>query len=327
MLGVLGLSPVAQAVYAAVLGHPGYGVAELTRTLSLTETQVRTACDELADLALLRPSHDTPGLLRAVNPAFALDLVLRRQEAELAHRASELAEERLRAAHLVAAYTDLDPGESDPGTERLLGLDAVQARLELLATQLTGECLSSVPGGGQSQAGLEAARPLAAEALRKGVRLLTLYQDSVRNDPASLAYAQWMTREGGQVRTAPLLPPRLVIFDRAVAVVPLDPQDARRGALCTREPAVVAFLVAVHQQAWDTAVPLAADRDEEAGGLTPTERDLLVLLSKGLTDEAAGKRLGVSLRTVRRQMAGLMERLGAASRFEAGLKAARRGWL
>ncbi|MFB6613075.1 hypothetical protein ACFCV9_02420 [Streptomyces sp. NPDC056367] len=46
-----------------------------------------------------------------------------------------------------------------------------------------------------------------------------------------------------------------------------------------------------------------------------------------MTDEAAGKPLGVSLRTVRRQMSALMERLNASSRFEAGLKAAQQGWL
>lgn len=46
-----------------------------------------------------------------------------------------------------------------------------------------------------------------------------------------------------------------------------------------------------------------------------------------MTDENAGKRLGISLRTVRRQMASLMERLNASSRFEAGLKAAQSGWL
>lgn len=51
------------------------------------------------------------------------------------------------------------------------------------------------------------------------------------------------------------------------------------------------------------------------------------MLAAGLTDEAAAKRLGVSLRTVRRIMAGLMDRLQASSRFEAGLKAAQKGWL
>lgn len=51
------------------------------------------------------------------------------------------------------------------------------------------------------------------------------------------------------------------------------------------------------------------------------------MLAAGLTDEVAGRRLGISARSVRRQMAGLMERLGASSRFEAGLRAAQRGWL
>ncbi|MYU47954.1 hypothetical protein GTV15_12550, partial [Streptomyces sp. SID7803] len=43
--------------------------------------------------------------------------------------------------------------------------------------------------------------------------------------------------------------------------------------------------------------------------------------------EAVSRHLSISLRTVRRHMSALMERLDAGSRFEAGLKAARNGWL
>jgi DNA-binding NarL/FixJ family response regulator len=68
-------------------------------------------------------------------------------------------------------------------------------------------------------------------------------------------------------------------------------------------------------------------RAESPAGLSPTDRHLLRLLADGLTDEAAAKRLGISARTVRRIMADLMDRLGAESRFEAGVEAARRGWL
>ncbi|MFF1560700.1 response regulator transcription factor [Streptomyces sp. NPDC058279] len=75
-------------------------------------------------------------------------------------------------------------------------------------------------------------------------------------------------------------------------------------------------------------MPLGADSKQPGGdGISAGERELLKLLASGLTDEVAGKRFGVSLRTVRRQMAALMERLHATSRFEAGLKAAQRGWL
>ncbi|WP_242513940.1 response regulator transcription factor [Streptomyces leeuwenhoekii] len=75
-------------------------------------------------------------------------------------------------------------------------------------------------------------------------------------------------------------------------------------------------------------MPLGADhRRQGDDGVSASDRELLRLLASGLTGEGAGKRLGISVRTVRRQMAALMERLNATSRFEAGLKAAQRGWL
>ncbi|MEZ5193006.1 MAG: hypothetical protein R2734_11170 [Nocardioides sp.] len=46
-----------------------------------------------------------------------------------------------------------------------------------------------------------------------------------------------------------------------------------------------------------------------------------------MTDEALARRLEVSPRTVRRIMAEVMSELGAASRFQAGVEAARRAWL
>lgn len=57
------------------------------------------------------------------------------------------------------------------------------------------------------------------------------------------------------------------------------------------------------------------------------EREVLKLLAQGLTDEAVALRLGVSLRTTRRISAKLMERLGAKSRFHAGLRVGELGLL
>jgi DNA-binding NarL/FixJ family response regulator len=48
-------------------------------------------------------------------------------------------------------------------------------------------------------------------------------------------------------------------------------------------------------------------------------------LGSGLTDEAAAKRIGVSLRTYRRRVAELMARLEVDSRFQAGLRAGELG--
>jgi DNA-binding CsgD family transcriptional regulator len=328
MLQELGLSQDADDVYRAMIARPSLGVAGLCTQLGLAEVRVREALDELVQHDLLRESRETAGALRPVSPQVALDAMVRRQEQALILRQQELAEHRAAIALAVAEFAELQPNKPDPLCQRLVGLDAIQARLEILAAELADECLSAMPGGAQSQASLDASRPLDLNALSRGISVLTLYQDSMRNDPATFAYAQWLTDLGGQVRAAPVLPPRLLVFDRSVAVLPIDPANTRLGALCTREPGIVASLAAVFEQAWHTAVPLGATTGPDpVSGLTPLDRELLRLLGRGLTDEAVGNRLGISGRTVRRQMAALMERLGATSRFEAGLKAAQRGWL
>ncbi|WP_445396905.1 hypothetical protein ACSMX9_24200 [Streptomyces sp. LE64] len=54
---------------------------------------------------------------------------------------------------------------------------------------------------------------------------------------------------------------------------------------------------------------------------------VLDLMSKGFTDDAAAKATGMSVRTYRRHVATLMNELGARSRFQAGVLAARTGLL
>ncbi|RKT04580.1 regulatory LuxR family protein [Streptomyces sp. 3211.6] len=328
MLEALGLDTHVEAVYRGMLADPAGGVADLCVRLGMTEAQVRDGLDRLVDLELLTPSRENTGGLRAVSPEAGLEQILRRQEEDLLRRQQELALSKAAAARAVAEFAGLRPNTETDGAERLVGLDAIQSRLEVLGRELTSECLSIMPGGAQSQASLDASKPLDEQALARGIQMRAVYQDSARNDQATLAYAQWTTDRGGQVRTSPVLPPRLVIFDRKTAVVPIDPANSRLGALCTTAPGIVAPLVTLFEQTWETAVPLGAAREQAPdAGITAGERELLKLLASGLTDEAAGKRLGVSLRTVRRQMSGLMERLNAASRFEAGLRAAQRGWL
>lgn len=327
MLEVLGLDAQTEAVYRLMLSRPELGVLELSRELGMPEADVRAGLDRLAELTLVRQSRERPGGLRVLGLELALEVMLRRKEQEVLDQQQRLAAAKLAAAQAIAERAaELGPRSGEaPGADVLLGLDSIHERLELLAKDLRGECLAVMPGGAQSQASLDASRPLDEEALNRGVALLTLYQDSVRNDMATLTYARWMTEAGGQVRTAPVLPPRFLVFDREVAVVPIDPANTRRGALCTREPAVVATLCALFFQVWEGAVPLGTR--QTTGEISTSEKQLLKLLASGLTDEAAAKRLGVSLRTVRRQMSSLMERLNARSRFEAGLKAAQLGWL
>jgi DNA-binding NarL/FixJ family response regulator len=85
---------------------------------------------------------------------------------------------------------------------------------------------------------------------------------------------------------------------------------------------------------WSQAVPITADGGSAAPavngqdpGLSADDRKLLRLLAAGMKDQAIASHLGMSYRTASRRISGLMAALGAESRFQAGLYAARQGWL
>lgn len=126
------------------------------------------------------------------------------------------------------------------------------------------------------------------------------------------------TPDGGPAvehRVAQALPLSLVALDDTVVLVA---RPDRTRAVTDRD--AVLALRALAESEWDRA--RAAD-----DALAPSEDTLLRLLAEGKTDTAVAARLGVSPRTVRRHAAGLMGRLGATSRFEAGARAAQRGWI
>jgi DNA-binding CsgD family transcriptional regulator/sugar-specific transcriptional regulator TrmB len=327
LLEVLGLDANAEAVYRIMLEHRKWGVAAIGQYLGLSETQVRDALDRLADLALLRQSLEEPSELRPVSPEVGLRLLLQRQELELLTRQEQVAKSQAAITALISDYAAVRFNDIRGDAEQLEGLDAIQSRLEELAHRATKECLSFMPGGGQSPQSLDASKPLDESMLARGLSVLTVYLASVRNDQATLQYAHWLTERGGEVRTTPTLPPRMVLFDREVALLPVNPDNTREGAVQLTGPGVIVALTSLFQQVWESATPIGDVPGPGHAHVTSEERELLRLLAQGITDEVAARRLGVSLRTVRRMMSAIMDRLGARSRFEAGLRASERNLL
>ncbi|MGW5781739.1 DNA-binding response regulator [Streptomyces sp. NPDC003863] len=84
---------------------------------------------------------------------------------------------------------------------------------------------------------------------------------------------------------------------------------------------MVAGARALFETAWETSTDLATYRRTPFPRLGEADRAVLRALAAGHTDEAASRRLGVSLWTYRRRVAALTEALGARSRFQAGLRA------
>ncbi|RZU51359.1 regulatory LuxR family protein [Krasilnikovia cinnamomea] len=273
----------------------------------------------------MRESADAPGTLHVIDPDVGLRAALARQQAELARRQQEVAASQVAIANLIDEFGQARANSSVAA--ELLGMDAVNDRLEHMAREVQFEVLTFMPGGAQSPAALERACRKDTQLLERRVRIRTIGLDIIRNDAATLAHARFLTDGGAEFRTSAILPPRMVLVDRRAALIPLDPADTRKGALHVTGSGIVASMVALLEHVWAIATPLGAASDPDRQGLNGQERALLKLLAEGLTDEAAATRLGFSHRTARRMMADLMERLHARSRFEAGLKAAQRGWL
>ncbi len=324
MLQVLGLNALTEDVYRAMLAEPDAGVERIAASLRLSEAQVREALDELLKLTLLRPAADSHAL-RAVSPEVGLTRLLARNQNQLLFRQQELESARSEIAALSAEYVDRRP--DDEMVLRLESLETVRDRLEELAATATQECLSLMRGGAARPDSIQAGKHPNQLALERGVVIRSIFQDSFRNDPDTLRYARWLAELGGLTRTVPLLPIRLVIVDRSIALVPIDPSDGRRGALELHGAALIQPLCALFDELWRSGADFGQPAPRDGQDLTGSERALLELLGHGHTDESAGRKLGLSLRTVRRMMQDLMNRLGAESRFQAGAQAVRNDWI
>ncbi|ROR38195.1 hypothetical protein [Kitasatospora cineracea] len=218
--------------------------------------------------------------------------------------------------------------------EELLGADAVRARLAGLGAGAASQVLvlapeDGEPGPAEPAAPAEPGDPdglPVEELLLRGVELRVLLVDTARRRPAALEYARRLTELGGQVRTVPALPLRMVVLDRETAVLPLDPARTDTATvLHGRGP--VAALCALFEGLWHGAAPLRHPRGRDRNGMAAQHYALLRILQQGDTDVVAARKLGISERTVRRLTAEALEVLGARSRFQAGARAAERGWL
>ncbi|MER5749037.1 LuxR C-terminal-related transcriptional regulator [Streptomyces sp. NPDC002088] len=327
MLALLGLDSTTEQVYRGMLTGTQAGVAELSERLGLPEATIHSALDTLSELSLVRPSYDRQGELRAVSPDIGMEILLARQQAELAAQQQRIEASRAAAAQLIAQYSDLRPDSAHPEVEQLVGLDRVRDRLATLTSEVRSEVLTLAPDGAQTEDNMRASRPLNQDLLDRGVRMRTIYLDSVRNSPATVNHATWLAAHGGEVRTAPSLPTRMIILDRSRAILPVSSDDTSAGAVVLTGNGTLTALCALFESIWQTAGPFGETSRRDSQGLTPQEANVVLLLSNGHTDESIAKRLGVSPRTARRIAGELMERLGARSRFEAGVRAVQHGWL
>lgn len=316
MLDVLDPRTDRGRVYRALIQHGVSRPEQLANHLDRPCDAVETALAELAKAdAVIRVGDgweaQAPGLVTA---ELLRDEEARRERlwaagAEL-DRIFHLARRDVRGAH------DLQTVD-DPHA-----LIALTAQLQERATEEI-RWLDRPPYRSRP-ADFEAQERLQERRMAAGLRYRTVYHQAVYDDPALFASMATMVDLGEDARVLSDLPVKLMIADDHTALLVPDPGNAGvTGTLVVHAPALLTALAGVFETLWTLAVPLTSGESP----LSREDRTIISLMAAGVTDDSIGRKLDLSRRTVVRRIAALMHRLGATTRFQAGVQAAHRGWL
>ncbi|MFC8075942.1 DNA-binding response regulator [Streptomyces sp. NPDC057307] len=145
-------------------------------------------------------------------------------------------------------------------------------------------------------------------------------------DEEARAHLRQVRRAGALVRiSGSRLPHETILIDRRVMILAGRETPTGREYTVTTSQTLVDGVHSMFRAIWDAAVDFDTYLRGDVPHLDAEARVILAALASGRTDESAAKRLGVSLRTYRRRVAGLMAKLEADSRFQAGLRAGELG--
>lgn len=317
-LRAVGVSDHDEQLYRALLHCPRATLSQLAAVTDTSHVLVRRGLDRLEVMGLVS-RQGQPARFVAAAPDMAVEaLILRRQE--------ELERCRMTAAALLAEYRE---AEQPLGglVEIIVGREATFQRYRQLLTTARREVLmfDKPPYIGPPE------NPLEVDVLSRGVSWKAVYAPEALEVPERLAQLRIWQQAGEQARVCAHLPLKLVMVDRALALLPLTANTERdeHTAILVHPCSLLTTLGMLFDMLWEQSLPLhwAGPLTASDTGLDEIDRTLLQLLTAGFKDQAIARHLDVSMRTVRRRLANLMASHGLTSRFQLGQLAVQRGWV
>jgi DNA-binding CsgD family transcriptional regulator len=303
-----GLSADADLVYRGLVLVGPMDEHRLTRELGMTRVRIRAAVDELAATEAV-----AAGRGRAWAPSPPSDVLQRlRRRAAAGPRPAERWRRHLATLDGLAGSPLDEVGCRHWNTRAL-----ARRRIARLVAAERYEHLTINTERVFSAESLAAAQPLDRSLMARGIRLRVLGRPPEDGDRAVPQRSVDTIPDGGyrQLDDPPL---KLVVVDRRVALFPADPLDFEAGYLEVDDPSMVQRLCILFRRLWTQGT----DPFREGVApieLTPRERALVALLSRGHTDVTAAAQLNLSARTVAYAMRALMDRLGVENRFQLAL--------
>ncbi|GAB1640091.1 hypothetical protein [Krasilnikovia sp. MM14-A1259] len=325
MLDALDLDPVEQAVYELLVDGPPQAAADLVASLSVDADVLRRTTESMVAKRLITRVPGRPSRYAAVSPAFAFEQLFTAQERALT-QAREYVEQLLARFHQAAGGRD--PAEL---VEIVTGRPLIRQRW----VQLQRSAREQLRVVDKPPYALPARDNVATESemLAKGVRCRALYDSAGLLEHHDLRTdVEACIGLGEEARVMNNAPTKLGLIDDQAAILPLEPAPAQLESMVIVHPSgLLEALGALFEHLWRQALPLRlsspGEQTHRADQPTPDELRLLSLLASGATDEAIAAQLGLAHRTYQRRLRALLDRLGANTRFQAGMHATLRGWL
>lgn len=314
VLGPFGVTEAEERAYRFVLGVPDCTVAEVADGTGAETGAVRRLLRTLEAKGLVCRLPGAPARYQGTAPSLAIEvlaLVRHRQIEEAKLATTELTDIWVAAERDCQVPIEVVHGR-DANTQRFLHTQ-LAARREVLTFDRPPYV----------EEGIGPQHDLQLRRMAEGVRYRTVYDRASLAEPGQMERVFALARAGEQARVYDGVPLKMLVTDRTAGLVPFTVAGVRRSVVLDESPLLHA-LASLFELVWERAAPLWSSAPT---GLDPVNERLLGFAAAGYTDESIARMTGLSKRTVERRMRQMMDRMGARTRFQAGLQAGRSGLL
>lgn len=313
----LGLRDGDVRLYQWLLGTGPATHGEIASALGLSETDSAATVESLTKAGLVATTDvDT---VAPIEPSTGLQRLTRARESEL--RAAELA-----ATNAYRQFRRSVWQQSPDDVVEVITAPYIAERVQLEEAAATKEVLRFDSPPYTSQRG---PNDLEVENLKRGVAYRCVYARAAVRQPDYYAQnIQPCIAAGEQARVLPDVPVKLSIYDGRLAMVALSDAEMEisRSSLLIRQSSLLDALIGLFESSWRAALPMHLGT-KEPSSLRPIERKIIELLASGITDHAIAELLGISRRTLSRNLESLTTRAGVVNRFQLAVYACRNGWI
>jgi sugar-specific transcriptional regulator TrmB len=315
-LEALGIDAMEERAYRVLLAHRMASAADIAKILSLTLRIAQRLLDSIEAKGLATRSPERPRRYIAAPPELAVEALASQRQAAIERARSTISELKEQAANAA------DIPQREQIVELITSRAALVQILEHLQHTIQSEAIvfQRAPVQYQSQ-GHQREMPAS-------VRIRTISDEGFLALPGALNSLRLDMERGEEARVCPTLPVKMIVADRRIAVIPLNPMDESGPVLLVRGSSLLDALYALFELTWERATPITFTRagklkmEKPDSILSDAAEQIIPLLAAGLNDKAIAHEAGISDTTLTRRVAELMKCFDTHTRFQLGWRAA-----